>query len=191
MQVTTHWSGADFVLDATGCIQRNAQGDAVETALRTAKRAHHALDLSWVGACLAGLFLQYPWLQGMTLTLSASAEYDDQGGTYHSVSSRVSEVEATIDTALLGDLMPDGVFEPDVAEDAIESALQDIDYELYTTLNPAPDHHENLCLRLHRNAIGHLLNGTSVSGTEALRVLCPEHARQLQTSEATPFAQGN
>ena len=172
---------ADFILSPTGALARNAQGVAIEAAYREAERAHDALELSWAGAYVASLFQQHPWLLAMTITLSASAEYDDQGGTYRSVSNNVTDVVVVSDVTLPDEALDDGTFNPHLAANLIEESLEDSDYALYTSFNEAPYGYDDLCLKVNRDAIAHLFaSGAPVSGTEAFLALFPEHTELLR-----------
>ena len=101
----------DYRVDTAGAITVTEAGLAIDHAYREAERAFDTLQHSWAGACLAGLFVRHPWLQSMRATLSASAEYDDQGGTYRSISNAVMQVVPVADAALPDAVLDEGAFD--------------------------------------------------------------------------------
>jgi uncharacterized MAPEG superfamily protein len=149
----------------------NDAGRAVVQAFREAERAYDALQQSWAGAYLAGLFLRNPWLQSARITLTASAEYNDQGGTYRSVSASVTQALPVPGLVLPASLVCEGSFNEIGAIALIEDDLGDSDYDLYTAFNPAPNDYGDLVLDVNRSAIAHLLNGDQVSGGAAYLAL--------------------
>ncbi|MDZ7855757.1 hypothetical protein [Sphaerotilus sp.] len=108
MSSITPAPAADYRLGASGQIELTEEGEAVVRAFREAEAAFDALEPSWAGAYLASLFVRHPWLQSLRIALRASAEYDDQGGSYRSISNSVSAVSSIPGAALPEDLTDDG-----------------------------------------------------------------------------------
>jgi hypothetical protein len=164
----------DYRVDTAGAITVTEAGLAIDHAYREAERAFDTLQHSWAGACLAGLFVRHPWLQSMRATLSASAEYDDQGGTYRSISNAVMQVVPVADAVLPDAVLDEGAFDELGAISVIEADLDECDFDLYTSIHTAPDDYANLVLELSRTVIEPLLNGDPISGAEAYRAWFPE-----------------
>lgn len=164
---------ADYRLGTSGQIELSDAGQAVVHAFREAESAFDSLEASWVGAYLAGLFLRHPWLQSLRVTLWASAEYDDQGGSYRSISSDVAAV-----TAVPGESMPEnmadaGQFDETAAISVIEAELSDNDYSLYFAIDDGPNDYTERVFELNRDAISELLTHPPISGSLAYQALCP------------------
>lgn len=165
---------ADYVVTDTDPMLLNDEGQAVVQAYRAAERAYDALHRSWAGAYLAGLFLRNPWLHSARITLTASAEYNDQGGTYRSVSNSVTQVTPAPGAPLPQSLVNAGAFDDIEAIALIEEDLDDNDYDLYCAFNSAPDDYDDVVLDVNRSAIAHLLQGDPVSGAAAYLALFPQ-----------------
>ena len=103
--------------------------------------------------------------------MTASAEYNDQGSTYRSISAAVTEVLPVPGVALPKSLVHEGAFDDIGAIGLIEEDLDDNGYDLYTAFNGAPDDCDDLVLNVNRSAIAHLLHGAPVSGAAAYLAL--------------------
>ena len=165
----------NYQVDTAGAITVTEAGLAVDHAYREAERAFDTLQHCWAGACLAGLFVRHPWLQSLRATLSASAEYDDQGGTYRSIRNTVMEVVPVANAALPDSVVDQGAFDELGAISVIEADLDEYDFDLYTSIHTAPDDYADLVLELSRTVIEPLLNGELISGAEAYRAWFPEY----------------
>ena len=166
----THAAGAaDYQVGCGGTIHTTEAGRDVELTYRDAERAFDTLQLSWAGACLAAFFVRHAWLQSARITLIASAEYDDQGGTYRSISNSVAQVVPVADATWPETVIADGVFDESGAIGVIESHLDEIDFDLYASIRPTPCGYGDTVLDLNRAAIVSLLNGETVSGAQAYR----------------------
>lgn len=178
---------ADYVMSEAGQVILNAAGTAVMETFREAEMAYDALQQSWAGACLAGLFMRHGWLQSLRITLSASAEYDDQGGSYRSVSNAVTQVLPVPGVAPPQSLVCEGSFDDIGAVSEIEQDLDEIDYDLYVSINDAADAYDDVVLELNRAAISHLLQGGTVSGARAYRSWFPVPAKgAMNDRDQTP-----
>lgn len=164
---------ADYRLGASGRIELSDEGQAVVQAFREAETAFDALEASWAGAYLAGLFLRHLWLQSLRITLWASAEYDDHGGSYRSISNSVADVTAVPGAALPEDVTDDGQFDEIAAISVIEADLDDNDHSLYFATDDGPHDYTERVVELNRDAIGELLAHPPISGSLAYRALCP------------------
>lgn len=176
MNPITAAPAADYRLDASGRIELSNEGQAVVQAFREAETAFDALESSWAGAYLASLFLQHPWLQSLRITLWASSEYDDQGGSYRSISNGVSAVNAVPGVTLPTDVTDNDQFDETAAISVIEADLCDIDHSLYCAIDDGPNDYTDRVLELNRDAIGELLAHPPIRGSLAYRALCPAPA---------------
>lgn len=169
---------ADYRLGASGRIDLSDEGQAVVQAFHEAEAAFDTLEASWAGAYLASLFQRYPWLQSMRITLWASAEYDDQGGSYRSISNRVAAVNTAPGVALPEDVTDNGEFDEFAAISVIEADLDENDHGLYGSIDDGPHDYTERVFELNRDAIGELLADPPVSGSLAYRALCPAPAER-------------
>lgn len=178
---------ADYVMSEAGQVNLNAAGTAVVETFREAGKAYDALQQSWAGACLAGLFLRHGWLQSLRITLSASAEYDDQGGSYRSVSNSVTQVLPVPGVPPPQSLIYEGTFDDIGAVSEIEQDLDEIDDDLYASISDAANAYDDVVLDLNRAAISHLLQGGNVSGARAYRSWFPAPAEgAMNDRDQTP-----
>lgn len=164
---------ADYRLGTSGRIELSDEGQAVMQAFHEAESVFDALEVSWAGAYLASLFLRYPWLQSLRITLWASAEYDDQGGSYRSISNSVAAVNAVPGATLPEDVMDNGEFDEFAAISVIEADLDESDSSLYSSIDDGPNDYTERVFELNRDAIAELLSHPPVSGSLAYRALCP------------------
>lgn len=174
MNTTENTNVPDYRVDASGAITVTEAALAVDRAYREAERAFDTLQHCWAGACLAGLFVRHTWLQSLRATLSASAEYDDQGGTYRSISNAVTQVVPVAGATLPDSVIDEGTFDELGAIAVIEADLDEFDLDLYSSIHTAPDDYADLVLDLNRAAIAPLLEGAAISGAEAYWAWFPE-----------------
>lgn len=165
---------SDYVVTAADLMGLNNAGQAVVQAYREAENAYDLLQQCWAGAYLAGMFLRHPWLQSLRITLTASAEYNDQGGTYRSVSNSATQVLPVPGMALPQSLVNAGDFDDIEAIALIEEDLDENDYDLYCAFNSAPNDYDDLVLDVSRSTIAHLLQGDPISGAAAYLALFPQ-----------------
>lgn len=174
MNTTDNAEAPDYWVVAEGTVTVTDAGRAIDHAYRDAERALDALQHCWAGAYLAGLFLRHTWLQSMRVTLTASAEYDDQGGTYRSVSNSVMQALPVADAALPESVDDEGAFDEIGAIAVIEADLDENDFDLYTAIHTAADDYSDLVLDLNRAAIAPLMNGEPISGARAYLAWFPD-----------------
>ncbi len=167
MSTEVHEPPADYVVNASGRIDLNDQGQSVVQTYREAEEAFDALQTCWAGACLAGLFLRHPWLQSLRITLSASAEFDDQGGCFRSINNSVTQVLPVPGVPLPESAMRDGAFDDSEAASDIEADLDECDHDLYESISDAPNNYDDVVLDLRRSSIAQFLHEASISGAQA------------------------
>lgn len=112
------------------------------------------LDSSYLGAFLADTFIDYPKLERLSLTISVSDEYDDNGGTYKSAHVHSVEING-VDEDDVDSLFPAGDF------DGLDSDKFDNDamclYEGYRESIEYAD----LVIKVCRDQVQHLLKDIS------------------------------
>ena len=170
MNATDTRAQPDYLLTESDTLLLNDAGRAVVQAYAEAERALVDLRQCWAGAYLAGLFRRNAWLQSARLTLTASAGYNDEGGSYRRVGGSVTQVLPVPGMALPPSLLREGAFNDVGAIALVEDDLGDIDDDLYTAVNGELDCGE-LVLDVNREALAHLLEGDQVSGAAAYLAL--------------------
>jgi hypothetical protein len=160
---------ADYLVDAGGSIRINEAGSGVVRAFRDAERAYDQLQLAWAGACLAGLFIRHSWLQSLRITLTATAEYNDEGGSYRSVSNSVAQVQPVPGVPLPASMLDQGEFDGAWAAQLIEIDLDEIDLDLYSSIRTDYDDCGELVLTPSRTLLDAMPGGGPTSGAEAYR----------------------
>lgn len=176
MSDTETYSPPDYLLTEPDTMILNDEGRTVVQTFREAEKAVGALKQCWAGACLAGLLQSNLWLQSARITLTASSEYNDQGGSNCSVSASVTQALPVPGLALPASLLHEGRFNDFGAVALIEDDLDDNAFDLYTAFNSAPDGSGDLVLDVDRSAIAHLLTGGPISGAAAYLALFPQTA---------------
>lgn len=141
-------------------------------AFQTARLTHEAVERAWAGACIASVFRQWTWLAAMKLSFVPESEYDDQGGTFRSISFTVSNLEA-VSGVQLPEMLGDMEFDLEVAADVLQDELQDSVDSLYSALMDEYSH-EDLDVTVRREQLGHLLERAEMDGAEAFLALFPE-----------------
>jgi hypothetical protein len=174
MSDTEAHSTPDYLLTEADTMILNDEGRAVVQTLREAEKAVRALQQCWAGACLAGLLQRNVWLQAARITLTATFDNYDQGGSFRIVSACVTQARPVPDMALPASLVRDGSFNDFGAVALIEDDLDANAYDLYTAFNSAPNDCGDLVLDVDRSAIAHLLNGGPISGAAAYLALFPQ-----------------
>ena len=66
----------DYLANAAGVGPSSEAETAIELR-RKVRPIQECLDLAWVGAVIAQLFLQHVWLQSVDLVLSSESQYND------------------------------------------------------------------------------------------------------------------
>jgi hypothetical protein len=163
----------DYVLTEADTVLLNDAGRAVAQAYAEAEQALVALRRCWAGACLAGLFRRNAWLQSARLTLTASAEYDDQGASCRIVSASVTRVLPVPGLALPSSLVQRGHFNDVGAIALVEDDLGDSDDDLYAAFRGEGIEYGELVLDFNRADLAQLLEGSQVSCAAAYLALCP------------------
>ncbi|MCX4150006.1 MULTISPECIES: hypothetical protein [Paraburkholderia] len=159
-------SGGKFLL--------NDAGQKVNSEYEHAAAEKRKLDATWAGALLARLFIDHPWLAGMTIELRASAVTDDDGVTFRSVVASVSDVIHVDGVPLAESVDAAGNLCQDRATDLLENVLQDNDADLYASF-AEPHEYDDIDLIVRRDAIAELLQGEQIDGSVAFALLFSDH----------------
>ncbi|QKL55760.1 hypothetical protein HI814_03270 [Ralstonia solanacearum] len=162
-----------FVSD--GMLQLNAAGQEFNQLHARVEREAAQLARSWTGAFFASILVAEPWLAAFDLRITASQEYDDQGGTFLSYSSAVSEVR-TVEGMTLPDTVvdDDGAFDKDLAADTLTEQFDTYERDIFVSL--AESDATELTVEVRREPIAVLLAAGSVSGSDAFQALFPQSA---------------
>lgn len=164
-----------------GRVQPNKAASAVVKKFNLAKKSQAAVDATYVGACMLSIFIKHPWLKSMELCLSAESEYDDQGGTFRSISGSVRSVTAVEGCPAPDDITNEkGVVEETSAEDLLDQHIDDNDLagEIYNAIFESWDYGE-CTIELDRRKVSDLLETSTMSGLKAFKALMPEHTYRL------------
>lgn len=170
---------ADYKVDAEGTMRASESVQPIIDQLQELKMVRELLDAAWCGALIASLFKQNSWLEGFTLDLEASAEYDDRGGSYRSVSLNVCAVTRREGQPLPDSVMDEDSFSEDMAQELLEQALEDENDSIYSTLVDEGVF-EELSLRFERKEISDLLGEPDLSGRDAFLRLFPEYENLIK-----------
>jgi len=160
---------ATFLAQADGTLTLNQAGIELQSRYRRVEAEHDALEASWAGAFLARLFAQFAWLDAVTLSFAVSAEYDDSGGYFRSISCQIRSARAVPQHAPPEELLTEGNFDPDATEQIIEAEIEDSAFDLYTCLSETPSGYDDLDLTLERKPIAELLCASPIDGHAAFR----------------------
>ncbi len=177
---------ADYVVQAGESDQPRPTQAALNTLaqLDRLRKQRDRLDAAYVGGVVLALFHRAPWLCSFTLQLTASSEYDDEGGYSRSV--HLQEVTHVVGVE---GVMPDlevfenGVFDSDGAGVWIDAELEyeaSSIYEVFRDPN-AYDDVELSCTRTSvAGALAVLAKGGKASGAQAFAALWPEEAHLVR-----------
>lgn len=167
-------AGAEYVVDADGQLALTDQGDRLEALRRRVDELGRALDRSYVGACWAGLFATHGWLDRLAVRISASHEYDDEGGTYRSFSSTVDDVLFRPGTLVPQDLLCDGQPDAELAAELLEDDLNELAADTFLCLEQRQPVEDQLALDVSRERLAGLWRDAPVSGKAAFAALFEE-----------------
>ena len=135
---------------------------------------------SWAGAMIATAFIELPWLQAMTFELTASAEYDDDGGSYRSITVAVRDVVPVNGADIPEDF--GGNFDDVDAELAADEISERFDQEsslLYAAFENGSGDFSDFTFRVDRDAIAEILATGDVKGKKAFVALFPAYAYRV------------
>lgn len=167
MSTETRVERAAYLMQADGNLVPNSAAAEVEARYREAQADQQALDASWAGARLAGLFLKHAWLDAVTLSFEVNAEYDDSGGFYRCISCNPDAIRAVPQQAVPEESFPNREFDADVAAQILRDEIEDDEFDLYAGLAEWPEGYADMNLSLERNAIAVLLANGTIDGRSA------------------------
>lgn len=171
----------DYMADANNVGPSGEAQTAIEL-LHKVRPIEERLDLAWVGAAVAQMFLRHVWLQSVHLEVSAENHHDDHGGSFVSHSLQFNHAVAVPNVRLPDDLADDdGAFNEDAAAELLGSEHEDDAYDFAAPFL-LPSVVDATTLQLDREALSTLLTRSGpVSGLEVARTMWPDHEvmRQL------------
>jgi len=179
MNSMTQQSTAASYMASRGTVFINKAGEDIRSHFEALRTQVRALNASHAGALFARLFTDRPWLQALRLSVCAEQASLDKGGSYRSISLRVSEVRPLSGAQLPDDLAFEGELDHDAAAFALEASLVETATDLYDALSDNPTGCQEIEETIQRSAISELLLGGEIDGRVAFARLCPERAAGL------------
>lgn len=175
------YDAADYIVGKDGQpIALNEAGQAVLEQFHEAERARETLQAAWAGAMIATVFIELTWLQAMTFELTASAEYDDDGGSYRSITVEVRDALPVNGADIpedFGGSFDD--FDAERAADEIKERLSGDSPLLYEAFENRSNDFSDFTLRVDRDAIAEILATGNVKGKQAFVALFPSYAHHV------------
>lgn len=167
---------ADYIVSKDGKnIAINEAGSLVEDRYEAAKAAYGKLDCARAGAYMASIFVNMPWLDTMSVVLSAQAEYDDDGSCYRCI--RVKDLTVTAGVDLPAEVVDSsGDLDYESACDLMREEVDEEGWVYYEAVTLSRFDYRSITIQMARSQIAHLLEGGPVSGKAAFVVLFPEYA---------------
>lgn len=176
----------DYVVQADESDQPRPTQAALKTLaqLERLRKARDRLDAAYVGGVVLALFHQAPWLESFTLELTASSEYDDEGGYSRSIRlQEVTQVVAVDGVVPDLDVFEGGVFSTDDAGVWIDAQLEYEAASIYEVFRD-PSAYDDLELTCTRASIAEGLASLAktgrASGAHAFAFLWPEEAQRVR-----------
>jgi hypothetical protein len=165
----------DYLADAKGVGPSSEAQTAIEL-LHKVRAIEELLDLAWVGAAVAQLFMRHAWLQSVRVHVSSGNEYNDEGGSYITHSLRFSDATAAPNVRIPDDLLGEGTaLDADAAAELLSAEHEDDAYDFAAPFLVANVVDETT-LELQRDTLAELMaGGSAVSGLDAARVMWPDH----------------
>lgn len=179
----------DYVVLAGESDQPRPTEAALKTLaqLERLKKVRLCLDAAYVGGLMLNLFHQAPWLESFTLELTASPEYDDEGGYSRSVRLQdVTQVSAVDGVSLDSEVFEAGEFSIDAAGVWLDTQLEYEAASIYEVFRD-PNAYEDLDLSCSRasveDGLAQLATGGKASGAQAFAALWPEEAHLVHVKK--------
>lgn len=164
----THASEPNYVL-RHGSLALNAAGRDLTERMSETNRAMERLNRSWIGAFIAALFVDRPWLASFRLTIGASYEFDDSGGTYLSYWSAVSEVAGVDSCPTPAALCGHGALDADLVAEELRGAIECHERTFLEIVRG--DGGGTATLTFRRCALAGLLDHAEIAGSAAYAAL--------------------
>lgn len=164
-------AGAEYVLDAEGQLALTELGEQLIELRQRVDELGRALDRSFVGAGWAALFATHAWLDRLTVKITASLEYGDEGDTYRSFSSAVEGLAFVPGAQVPQDLLCDEQPDAELAADLLEDDLNDLAEDTFLCLEQQQVVEDRLALEVSRERLRGLWESFPVSGLAAFAAL--------------------
>jgi hypothetical protein len=150
---------------AEGRVLPNEAARELETFAEELGKLQKRVDHSFVGAIVARLLTDHPWVKSLRLVAYGTAEYDDNGGTYLSGNVTVRRVVPVAGATVPDDFLDgDGAFDEDGAEELLRDELCDDESQIYDALVRHSGVTDEVTLQIDRAQLGDLFGGPSVNG---------------------------
>ncbi|MGI0013260.1 MAG: hypothetical protein ACREBU_07445 [Nitrososphaera sp.] len=178
MSAITTIEHPEFKLKLGRMIVQNEAAEEVSKLYSDLRKKYYRMTSSWAGAFVVSMFVRFPWLSAMTISMSASSEYDDEGGSYRSISIAIDDVDAEPGVPFDAELEFDGQLETGAAEETLRIYIEDYAgaAELYECFADSENSYDDLRLSIKRETIADLIGNDEVGGTEAFLRLFPDYA---------------
>lgn len=180
MTMTTLEDMPNFTVSA-GRVQINEAASQLVAEHDRLTRQRGELTAAFVGAFMALLLQEHPWLKAADITAWASDEYNDQGGTFRCISVSVSNSSAAAGAQLPDSVSEDGEFISDAADDLVRDAVEDCASDFYAAFAD-DDEYAEVRVRLSRAAVEHLLTAEPIDGRAVFAALFPAYASSSDAS---------
>jgi hypothetical protein len=186
----------DFVVDlsAAQVISADAVGRRFNRQKDEIYRLEGHFKQALAGALLLHLFHTQPWLKVCKFRLTPRSEYNDEGGSYRTVSLEVEDVIANtrLQKKLPAEVLNGGSFDPLGAADFIHEFLDEEAMNLHMAFRDEWDYTpiSIVCRRTGlKTLLKHLKANVPVSGAQAFKALwTPEELETATSNDYSPVA---
>lgn len=141
-----------------------------------------AADAALVGASIAKVFIENPWLKRFTIKSDPTQEYDDSGGSYRCINANVTDISVVPGATLPEEFAEDGDSDSSRLEDWLLEQVEDFNGQIYDVLNEEGSY-EDQKIELDRASIQDLIGRGDVDGCDAFMRLFPDHLSVVVTEQ--------
>lgn len=141
-----------------------------------------AADAALVGAIIAKVFIDNPWLKRFTIKSNPTQEYDDSGGSYRCINADVTDISVVPGLSLPEEFAKDGDSDGSRLEDWLLEQVEEFNGQIYDVLNEEGSY-EDQKIELDRAAIQELIAKGDVDGCAAFMGLFPDHVSVVVTEQ--------
>lgn len=174
LRAVGHLVDLDYLCDGPH-VGPSTEAQTAIDLLNKLRAIEERLDLAWVGAAVAGIFLSHPWLSAFDLEVSADSHYDDAGGSFISHALRFTNVVAAPDARLPDSVTAEaGAFDEDAAAELLGNEHEDNAFDFAQPFL-LPNVVDATTLSLRRETLASELAQGVASGVAVARRLWPDH----------------
>ena len=181
------FAGASYTVQPDDTMVRaNEQARDLESLATQVEKLRIRMRCAYAGALFALTFLMNPWLRKFEVSFSATGEYDDQGGTYTSVSNSVSDVETVPGVDVPVEFLEaDGSVNEDAVEEFLNQKFWDCETDLYGGFVDDINDMDDVRVTVDRDCIASILAPDGPSdGEMVFRRLFPQYAWRIRVGDA-------